>query len=135
MPSIVVDAGPLIALFLRRDRAHPRVRRFLEGSGDPLATTLAVVTEAANFLDARGKLSLFAWIRRGGLALQAITRDDLDEIGALVKRYADRDIDFADASLIWLADRLNTTKVLTLDRTDFTVYRRSGGKAFDLVLG
>ena len=39
----------------------------------------------------------------------------------------------ADAALIWLADRLNCTSVLTVDRADFTVYRLSNGKAFQIV--
>ena len=48
--------------------------------------------------------------------------------------YADREIDFADATLVWVADLIATLDVMTIDRRDFEVYRARGGKAFNLVL-
>ena len=134
MQNIVVDAGPLIALFLRRDKHHARITRFLAGSSARLMTTLPVVTEVCHFLNARGKFAFLTWVRRGGLAVEAVVAEDFEQIGAIIERYADREIDFADASLIWLADRLNCTSVLTVDRTDFDVYRLSNGKGFEMVV-
>ena len=133
MQNIVVDAGPLIALFLRRDKHHAGVKRFLAGSNARLMTTLPVITEVCHFLNARGKLAFLTWVRRGGVAIQSVVAEDFEQIGAIIERYADRDIDFADASLIWLADRLNCVSVLTVDRTDFDVYRLSNGKAFEVL--
>jgi predicted nucleic acid-binding protein len=52
----------------------------------------------------------------------------------VIKRYADRDIDFADATLIWLASLLNTAEVMTIDGGDFEVYRLANGKPFTLLL-
>jgi predicted nucleic acid-binding protein len=134
VPSIVVDAGPLIALFRRRDRHHARVKRYLAANTARLVSTLAVVTEVCHFLNADGKTALLTWIRRGGLWLQPLGTDDLEEIGAIIRRYADRDIDFADATLVWLADLVNTMDVMTIDRDDFLVYRLRGGRPFNLVL-
>ena len=133
MQNIVVDAGPLIALFRRRDRHHLRVKRYLAVSSARLVTTLPVVTEVCHFLNSRGKLAFLTWVRRGGLTIQAVGAEDFEQIGAIMERYQDRDIDFADASLIWLADRMNSTAVLTVDRRDFEVYRLSNGKAFQIV--
>ncbi|HEV2056732.1 MAG TPA: hypothetical protein VGV06_16445 [Methylomirabilota bacterium] len=59
---------------------------------------------------------------------------DLDEIVTIIARYADREIDFADATLVWLAELVNTLDVMTIDRRDFQVYRPRSGKAFNLVL-
>ena len=134
MQNIVVDAGPLIALFRRRDKHHARVKRFLSANASRLVSTLAVVTEVCHFLNADGKAALLTWIRRGGLSLQPLGVDDFPEIEALLRRYADRDIDFADATLVWLADLVNTVDVMTIDREDFLVYRVRGGLAFNLVL-
>jgi predicted nucleic acid-binding protein len=92
-----------------------------------------VIGEACHFLNADGKIALLAWIRRGGLSLQPIGGEDLDEIEAIIERYADRDTDFADAMLVWLAELGNTLDVMTIDRPDFLVYRVRG-KAFNLVL-
>ena len=52
----------------------------------------------------------------------------------LLARAADRDMDFADATLVWLAELVNTLDVMTIGRHDFLVYRVRGGKAFNLVL-
>jgi predicted nucleic acid-binding protein len=43
-------------------------------------------------------------------------------------------MDFADATLVWLAELVNTLDVMTIDRRDFRIYRLRGGKAFNLVL-
>ena len=134
MQSIVVDAGPLIALFRRRDKHHARVKQFLSANTSRLVSTLAVVTEVCHFLNADGKTALLTWIRRGGLSLQPLGADDFLEIATIIRRYADRDIDFADATLVWLADLVNTVDVMTIDRGDFLVYRARGGRAFNLVL-
>jgi predicted nucleic acid-binding protein len=132
--SIVVDAGPLIALFRKRDKHHRRVKQFLSTATGRLVSTLPVITEVCHFLNARGKLAFLAWIRLGGLSLQRITPDDLQEIAAIIERYADRHIDFADATLVWLAELLNTIDVMTIDRADFRVFRSRRGQAFNLVL-
>jgi uncharacterized protein len=132
--SIIVDAGPVIALFRKRDKHHSRVRQFLAANPSRLISTLPVVTEACHFLNAEGKSALLTWIERGGLTLQPIVVEDFPEIATIVERYADREIDFADATLVWLADLVNTRDVMTIDRQDFQLFRRRGGKAFNLVL-
>ena len=134
MQNIIVDAGPLIALFRSRDKHHSRVKDFLSTNTSRLMSTLPVVTEVCHFLNAEGKIALLTWIRRGGISLQPVGADDFDEIAAIIQRYADRDMDFADATLVWLAELVNTLDVMTIDRHDFLVYRGRGGKAFNLVL-
>lgn len=134
MESIIVDAGPLIALFLRRDRHHTRVKRFLSTNRARLVSTLPVITEVCHFLNAEGKAALLTWIRRGGLSLQPVGVDDFPEISDLIERYADQEMDFADATLVWLAELINTRDVMTIDRRDFLVYRARAGEPFNLVL-
>jgi predicted nucleic acid-binding protein len=132
--SIVVDAGPLIALFRKRDRHHPRVKRFLATNRARLVSTLPVITEVCHFLNADGKIAFLTWVGRGGLSLQPVAAEDLGEISALIERYADHEMDFADATLVWLAELINTRDVMTIDRKDFLVYRSRSGEAFNLVL-
>jgi hypothetical protein len=132
--SIVVDAGPLIALFRRRDKHYTRVKTAVSTSKARLVSTLAVVTEACHFLNASGKLALLTWIRRGALTIHPITSENLADIELVIKRYADRDIDFADATLIWLASLINTAEVMTIERSDFEVYRLANGRPFTLLL-
>ena len=84
---------------------------------------MPVLTEVCHFLNARGKLALLTWVRRTGLSLYPITSENLTEIETIIRQYADRDIDFADATLIWLAGLINTTEIMTIDRADFEIYR------------
>jgi len=132
--SIIVDAGPVIALFRKRDKHHSRVRQFLAANPSRLISTLPVVTEACHFLNAAGQAALLTWVQHGALSLQPIGTDDFPAIVTIIERYADREIDFADATLVWLAELVNTLDVMTIDRQDFRVYRLRGGKAFNLVL-
>lgn len=133
MRSIIVDAGPLIALFRRRDKHHARVTRFLAAAPGRLVSTLPVVTEACHFLNQAGKVALLTWIRRGGLTVQPVGVDDFDEIIAHIIRYGEHEMDFADATLVWLAELVNTLDVMTIDRRDFQIYRSRSGKAFNLL--
>ena len=134
MRSIVVDAGPLIALFRQRDRHHSLVKQFLSMAPGRLVSTLPVVTEVCHFLNQKGKVAFLTWIRRGGLAVQPVGVDDFDEIVTIMTRCGDHEVDFADATLVWLAELVNTLDVMTIDRRDFQIYRPRSGKAFNLVL-
>lgn len=131
MRSIVVDTGPLVAWFDPDDRHHQRAERWLKrhGAGFRRYTTLAVVTEASHLIDtAGGGAAMLEWIAAGGLVIVAVENADLYEISARVLRYRDTPMDFADASLLWLADRLGTRSVLTIDERGFGAYRLAGGK-------
>ncbi len=134
MPSILVDAGPLIALFRQREPRHKEVRGFLASSKSRLHTTWAVITEVCHFLNAGGKAAFLTWIKRGGLAVEPMSVADLDVLIALLAKYEDQEMDFADASLVWLADKTGVADILTLDRRDFGAYRLSSGKPFRQVL-
>ena len=134
MQSIIVDAGPLIALFRRRDKHHARVKTAVANRNARFVSTVPVITEACHFLNAKGKLALLTWVRRGALTLHPVTSENLADIEVVIKKYADRDIDFADATLIWLANLINTAEVMAIDRADFEVYRLANGKPFTLAL-
>ena len=54
-------------------------------------------------------------------------------IAELLRRYADRPMDFADASMVWAAEHTGMLQILTADRTDFQIYRTKTGKRFDVL--
>ena len=58
---------------------------------------------------------------------------ELGQIAGLMKKYADTPMDFADATLVFVADKTNTPQIMTLD-DDFHIYRVRGSKAFESVL-
>jgi uncharacterized protein len=123
----------LIASFRKRDKYHRRALDFLVNNKASLITTLPVITEVCHFLNAKGKVALLQWIRRGGLLLQPVSIDEIEEIESIIAKYGDRDIDFCDATLVWLASKRAVVDILTVDRKDLDVYRLPNGKRFNLV--
>ncbi len=72
---------------------------------------------------ARAQHALFNFIAAGAVAITDFGAADVSRAAALMQRFANLPMDFADATLVVLAERLHATTVFTLDRRDFTVYR------------
>jgi uncharacterized protein len=68
-------------------------------------------------------------LRTRSITVLPIQDGDLPDLERLMLKYADRPMDFADATLVRLAEREGLTTILTVDR-DFEVYRIGGRKAF-----
>jgi uncharacterized protein len=134
MRGILVDTGPLLALFRERDPDHNRVRAFMRNNRKPMATTWPVLTEVCYMLNLKAKRAALEWVHRGGVELEALTTADAPALIAIFDRFGDHEVDLADASLVWLADRLGTTDILTFDEKDFAMYRTVAGKSFNSLL-
>ena len=134
MPSIVVvDAGPLIALFDRDDRHHRRAVEFIRNRTSQLVTNLPVLTEATFLLrfSVAAQRDLLWWAHKS-IEIDQDTAADLPRITVLLDKYRDLPADFADASLVALAERLNVSRVASID-SDFTIYRLAGKGRFENV--
>lgn len=130
MTGILVDTGLLVSLFRPADRLRVQARECLRTNRHRLLTVAPVIVETCFFLDATGKGRLLEWAQRGALAVADVPVDAYAEIGTIIRKYADRDIDFADAALIWLANHTGMRDILTVDEADFAIYRLKGGKRF-----
>jgi uncharacterized protein len=130
--SILVDAGPLIALFDRDDRHHTAVKGLLRDTAGRLITTWPVVTETSHMLDfdARAQLDFYRWLAAGGVVVHETPQEALSRIIELVVTYGDRPMDLADATLVVAAEALGVTEVISIDR-DFEIYRIAGRTRFD----
>jgi predicted nucleic acid-binding protein len=133
VPSIIVDAGPLIALFNRDDRYHRRAVEFVRNCRERLITNLPVLTEATFLLrfSVEAQRDLLWWAHNA-LNIDQATAADLPRIIALLEQYRDMPADFADVSLVALAERRNVYHVASVDR-EFAIYRLSGKRGFDNV--
>jgi len=122
----VIDSGPLIALFDRDDAFHEPVKDFLRNYVGTLHTSIAVMTEVTHLLDfsMRAQLDFLEWIRHGAVAIETIDQEDLADICQMTAKYADLPMDFADATLVKIADREKISHVVSIDR-DFYIYRKS----------
>jgi hypothetical protein len=129
--KVVVDSGPLIALFDAGDAYHDNALEFVRQSRAQLISTMAVVTEAMYVLEEslQAQKNLLAWIRAGGLTLTEPEAGDFERVVALMEKYADLPMDFTDAVVVALCERLGTNHVASVDR-DFAVYRYKGRTKF-----
>ena len=131
MRSILVDAGPLIALFNRDDAHHAAMRGLLRDTAGRLITTWPVVTETSHMLDfePRAQLDFYRWVAAGGVVLHEVPQEAIGRIIELVEKYGDRPMDLADATLVVAAEALGIQEIVSIDR-DFEIYRIAGRERF-----
>ena len=122
---ILVDTGPLVALFDPKDREHRRCRGALQAIREPIQTTAPVLTEAFHMLgpSSLGSTRLREFVVEGGLSIWFFDRAALARAFELMELYADHPMDLADASLVTAAESIRTRKIFTIDRNDFETYR------------
>ena len=122
---ILVDTGPLVALFDPKDGQHERCVKALKRIQEPLTTTIPVLTEAFHVLgpESVGSDRLREFVEKSGLSIWFFDRPALTRAFELMEIYADHPMDLADASLVVSAERLGTRKVFTVDRRDFETYK------------
>ena len=133
----LIDTGPLVAVLNRNDDYHTECSRMIQAFDCPFYTTLAVVTEAMYLLATRigwvAQEGLWRMILRGDLLLEHPSPSEIIRMSELMSKYNDQPMDFADASLVALAERLSIDRIFTVDRRDFSVYRLHGKKPFTVI--
>ncbi|MCY4610931.1 MAG: PIN domain-containing protein [Gammaproteobacteria bacterium] len=122
---ILMDTGPIAALFNPADSAHKKCIRVLEPIKEPVSTTIPVLAEAFHLMHAinPGTIGLMDFINNRGLQVLDLDRPSLTRCFELMVKYADRAMDFADASLVAMAEKHQSRTIFTLDRNDFSTYR------------
>lgn len=125
--EILIDSGPLIALFDRDDNFHKRTVDFIQGKNYRFVSTVAVVTEVSHMLDfdVRVQIDFLGWVMREGVRLCDIGQPEIPRTIELTRKYCDRPMDFADATLVVAAERTGIRSIISLD-ADFDVYRLPG---------
>jgi uncharacterized protein len=128
-PRYLVDAGPLIALFLEGDQHHAWSLSRISALREPLFTTELIIAEAGHFLKRHDPAlsHLCAAIEFGRIRLLSVLPAHLPRIGELLRDYPDR-ADLGDASLVVLSELHPRATLLTTDRRDFERYRRRDSK-------
>ena len=130
--AVLVDSGPLIALFNGGDRWHAPVLRWLQANPQStLVSTWCVATEVCALLARRihndCALDFLHWVERGGLTLDRAVDGSLTEVLRISERFANLPFDLADASVAEAAAGLKIRHVISID-ADFDVYRDRAGK-------
>lgn len=124
----------MVALFDPSAKEHEHFRSGLPTAG-ALLTTWPCVTEALHILPRVAmKIALLRWIGAKAVSVHDFHADDIGLMIEWIQRYNERrEMDFADASLVWLADSTGCRRIMTTDIRDFTRYRLSGAKRFEII--
>ncbi|HET6630366.1 MAG TPA: hypothetical protein VFG91_11380 [Woeseiaceae bacterium] len=137
MTGWLIDTGPIVAYLDASDPAHERVTACMDRFSGSLLTTGAVITEAMYFVSAApdGPTLLAEFAGKSGMHVYDLAQPpELEVAAALMMRYGDTPMDYADATLVLLAEMLGVNNILTLDRRGFSAYRTRRRKGFRLVL-
>ena len=139
MKSVLIDSGPLIALFAVDDKHH---RRFddlinsLSPDGLRLLTTWPCIVEASYLLAVPQRYEMLRWVELGGALVYPFEPYHLGEMIKSMRQYSKktkREMELADASLYWLAIEASVTNIMTVDVADFSRYRLPDGEAFTIL--
>ncbi|MBI5648893.1 MAG: PIN domain-containing protein [Chloroflexi bacterium] len=136
MPAeLILDTGAFVALIDRSEKRHADCVAALEQWSGTLVTTEAVLTETLYLVGPAWEAQRVCldFILRGAVVLVPASRQSLERVSALMSKYRDVPMDFADATLVALGEELETDQVFTLDQRGFLAYRLNGKKPFRIV--
>jgi uncharacterized protein len=131
----LADTGALLAYLDRSDRWHGPCRAAFAGLRLPMVTSSAVLTELFHLVgdNRRQKQTTWEFVRSGALTVATLADRDLSDLEELMRRYHDRPMDFADATLVHVAARDSLSTVFTVDHDDFETYRIGGRRRFRIL--
>ena len=133
--DVLVDTGPLVAILDSRDQWHAGCAATWPDVIERCVTTEAVLTEASHLVLRGGGAAEVPldFLLAAGIPILGLETAGQRRAAALMRRYADIPMDYADATLVALAEALRITQVFTLDRRGFAAYRRHDAGAFALL--
>jgi predicted nucleic acid-binding protein len=118
----IADTGVIVSLLARNDPYHLWAANAFRAHS-PFFTCDAVIAEACSFFP--NPLPVLTLIARGDLVLDFNLREQIYDVQALATKFSDRPMDLADACVVRMTELRQDCAVWTVDRSDFTVYRRN----------
>jgi predicted nucleic acid-binding protein len=137
MTALIVDAGALYAQADADEPQHAAVAEALQAERDSLVTSQIVVAEADYLILRRlgidVELRFLEDLASGTYVVDALTPPELTIARDVVARYRDLELGLADASLVVLAARWRTRRILTLDERAFRAVSPLQGGSFEIL--
>lgn len=135
---IIADTGFWIALADKKDKHHDQANEFVKTSSEKLISTYPVITEVCHIsLQRQGikaQINFVKMYQLGAFDVFEIPKVDKQRVLFLMQQYADLPMDFADASLVLLAEYLGHGRILSTDKRDFHTYRWKNTQPFSNLL-
>ncbi len=134
MHSVLLDTGALVALLDKDEENHHKCVEFLKDFKGKLLTTEPVLSEAVYLLgpSVKAQKICIEFISKGGATLVPQSPESLSRAIIRMEKYKDIPMDFADATLVTLAEETGIDEVFTLDIRGFSAYRIHGKKGFKI---
>ena len=129
---VIMDTGPWVALIDRSEGKHNQsVEWFRQFEGD-IFSSEAVLTEVLYLLNSscKAQLAAFDFVLNGAITIVPSDLESLRKAKKLMAKYSDVPMDYADATLVCLADDLSIPHVVTFDVRGFGIYRFSLKRPF-----
>lgn len=135
MRNILLDTGAFVALIDKSEKNHEQCVEFLKDFKGKLLTTEPVLTEAVYLIgpSVKAQKICIEFISKGGATLVPQSIESLSRAVTLMEKYSNIPMDFADATLVALAEETGIEDVFTLDKKGFGVYRIHGRKTFTIL--
>ena len=139
MSAALVDAGPLVAAFGANQPEGQRYQALFKLAADELwslATTWPCVVEASYLLDPPQRYAMLRWVAAGAVSVFPFAQESVEPMVELMRKYTTpprSEMDFADASLVWLATDTGVNRIMTMDERDFSRYRLPDGRGFEIL--
>ncbi|EKJ86141.1 hypothetical protein CLV96_4014 [Leptospira meyeri] len=134
MIKAIIDTGPIVAFFDESDNYCLQCRSFLKNFKGRLFTSLAVVTEVSYLLSDNKRIqkAFIEWIDNNAISILNQDNDQFGSILFFMDKYADRPMDFADASLMTISEAYEIQNIFTLD-SDFRFYKSRKGMSLKII--
>ena len=132
----LIDAGPLVAFFIRRDQHHNWAVSHFKAQTAPFAACESVLAEAEHILERSEPAAsekLRSLLETGVMEISFSLHEQLAAVLKLQRRYADVPMALADACLVRMAEMDEGASIFTTD-SHFRIYRKSNRKVIPLIL-
>jgi uncharacterized protein len=135
--TAILDTSFLFALTDRSDRNHKKVLATIQNVNEALILPIVVLPEICYLLASRlghkAMQSFVSSLATGAVQIEQVAPEDLLRTHEVLEEYADSHLDFTDAAIVALSERLEVTRVYTLDRRDFSMIRPRHCEYFELL--
>lgn len=129
---VMMDTGPWVALIDRSEERHEECVEWLRDFRGNIFSSKAVLTEVLYLLNfsSRARSAAIDFVLGGAIILVPPSLESLKRAKRLMEKYKDIPMDYADATLVSIAEDLSITEVVTFDVKDFSIYRLSSKQPF-----
>lgn len=135
--AFLLDAGFWFALIDENDVHHEQVLQVWKTIGDDVLTPIPVLTEVVYLVkreSGANKLAAFLDIvSETAIKFVAPAAQDYKRSAEIIRQYDDANVDFIDALIVAIAERLLITKILTVDARHFRMFRPAHYRAFEIL--